>query len=89
MTIDIKCSLSAIVCARDYARCSGISYERKLTVSGFNDITALNGGPVAKESTCQCKRCVLDPSAGKIPWSRKWQPTPIFFFPHLFLLVGG
>ena len=34
-----------------------------------------------KESTCQCrrcKRCGFDPWVGKIPWSRKWQPTPVF-----------
>ena len=33
-----------------------------------------------KESTCQCrncKSCGLDPWVGKIPWSRKWQPTPV------------
>ena len=29
-----------------------------------------------KESTCQCKRCGFDPWVGKIPWWRKWQPTP-------------
>ena len=34
-----------------------------------------------EESTCQCKRhrkCRFDPWIGKIPWSRKWQPTPVF-----------
>ena len=33
-----------------------------------------------KES-CQCrrcKRCGFDPWVRKIPWRRKWQPTPIF-----------
>ena len=33
-----------------------------------------------KESTCQCRRCKrhrLDPWVGKIPWSRKWQATPV------------
>ena len=24
------------------------------------------------------KRCGFDPRAGKIPWSRKWQPTTVF-----------
>ena len=23
-------------------------------------------------------RCRLDPWVGKIPWRRKWQPTPVF-----------
>ena len=26
---------------------------------------------------CQCRRCELSPWVGKIPWRRKWQPTPI------------
>ena len=31
-----------------------------------------------KESACQCKRHRLNPWTGKIPWRRKWQPTPVF-----------
>ena len=34
-----------------------------------------------KESTCQCrrhKRHGFNPWIGKISWSRKWQPTPVF-----------
>ena len=31
-----------------------------------------------KESTCQCRRHGFDPWVRKIPWSRKWQPTPVF-----------
>ena len=34
-----------------------------------------------KWSTCQYKRCKkleFDLWAGKIPWSRKWQPAPVF-----------
>ena len=34
-----------------------------------------------KESACQCRRCKrlgFNPWGGKIPWSRKWQPTPVF-----------
>ena len=29
-----------------------------------------------KESTCQSRRWGLDSWVGKIPWRRKWQPTP-------------
>ena len=32
----------------------------------------------SKESTCQCRSCKLDTSVRKIPWRRKWKPTPIF-----------
>ena len=31
-----------------------------------------------KESTWQCRRPGIDPWVGKIPWSKKWQPTPVF-----------
>ena len=31
-----------------------------------------------KASTCQCRTRGFDPSLGKMPWRRKWQPTPVF-----------
>ena len=31
-----------------------------------------------KESTCQCSRLGFDPWVRKVPWRRKWQPTPVF-----------
>ena len=31
-----------------------------------------------KETACQCRRLKFDPRVGKIPWRRKWQPTPVF-----------
>ena len=39
------------------------------------------GGTSGKESTCQRrkhKRGGFNPWVGKIPWRRKWQPTPVF-----------
>ena len=33
---------------------------------------------MVKKSACQCRRCRFDPWMGKIPWRRKWQPTPVF-----------
>ena len=41
----------------------------------------LQGGTSGKESTCQCRRhrrCRLDSWVRMIPWSRKWQPIPVF-----------
>ena len=38
-------------------------------------------GLSGKESTCQCRRhtrCRFHPWVGKIPWRKKWQPTPVF-----------
>ena len=31
-----------------------------------------------KEPACQCRRHRFDPWVGKIPWRRKWKPTPVF-----------
>ena len=34
-----------------------------------------------KESAYQCRRCrthEFDPWVRKIPWRKKWQPTPVF-----------
>ena len=31
-----------------------------------------------KESACQCRTYRFDLWVGKIPWRRKWQPTPVF-----------
>ena len=39
------------------------------------------GSASGKESACQCRRCKtlgFDPWVGKIPMTRKWQPTPEF-----------
>ena len=39
------------------------------------------GGASGKEPTSQCRRCKrsgFDPSVRKIPWSRAWQPMPVF-----------
>ena len=50
----------------------------------FTSITNMKGfpgGASGKEPACQCwrhKRHGLDSWVGKIPWRRKWQPTPVF-----------
>ena len=38
------------------------------------------GGAVV-ESSRHCRRCGrlgFDPWVGKVPWGKKWQPTPVF-----------
>ena len=50
----------------------------------FNPAHTSDGLPSwlsGKESSCQCRRHLrlgFDPWIGKIPWQRKWQPTPVF-----------
>ena len=44
-------------------------------------IAGLPRQPTVKESACQCRRywrCRFNPWVRKIPWRRKWQPTPVF-----------
>jgi len=35
------------------------------------------GGSDSKSVCLQCGRPEFDPWVGKIPWRRKWQPTPV------------
>ena len=47
--------------------------------SGIN--LGFPGSTSSKESACQCRRherCGVYSCIGKIPWSMKWQPTPVF-----------
>ena len=41
-------------------------------------VTGLPWWLSGKEPTCQCKRRGFNLWVGKIPWRRKWQPTPVF-----------
>ena len=45
-------------------------------------VVAITGGSDSKESACNVGDLGLipgfDPWVGKIPWRRKWQPTPVF-----------
>ena len=36
-----------------------------------------SGGVSGKESVCQCRIHGISSWVGKIPWRRKWQPTPV------------
>ena len=47
-----------------------------------DDPSSLQWLSCKKKSVCQCEscgRCSFYPWVGKIPWRRKWQPTPVFF----------
>ena len=43
-----------------------------------NNWCGFPGGSDCKEIRLQCGRPGFDPWVGKIPWRRKWQPTPVF-----------
>ena len=64
------------ICARYWhpnvtASCQSICYGHQGSPSGS----------AGKEPACQCRRCKrhgLNPWVRKIPWRKKWQPTPVF-----------
>ena len=43
----------------------------------FKKIRDTKGGSDGKTVCFQCARPGFDPWVGKIPWRRKWQPTPV------------
>ena len=63
---------------------TGGAVERRepcYTVGGDVDLCSHYGFPrwlSGKEFTWKCRRCGFNPWVMKIPWRRKWQPTPVF-----------
>ena len=48
---------------------------------GVKQVMGFPGGASGKESIYPCRRLKrrgFDPWVGKIPWRRKWHPTPVF-----------
>ena len=60
--------------------CRSLALLREVVVlwAGYLNFLGFPGGSVGKESTCQCRSHRFNPWVGKIPWRRKWQPTPVF-----------
>ena len=57
---------------------SWVAQAQDISCSSSQDVWRAADG---KEPACQCrrhKRCGFDPWVRKIPWKRKWQPTPVF-----------
>ena len=55
--------------------------QARLLKETNSKISVVRHSKVIKESACQCRRSKrhrFNPWLGKIPWSRKWQPTPVF-----------
>ena len=44
----------------------------------LHKIMGFRGGSDGKESTCSAGEPGSIPGSGRIPWRRKWQPTPVF-----------
>ena len=83
---DIKCSSKVINHGGMKSKKDAIQFR---TRDGAPQETGLSNRRVffcfwsysSKEYSCQCRRHRthgFDPWVGKIPWRRKWQPTPVF-----------
>ena len=60
------------------------NHSLRIACLTLNSGPLISGGSVVKESACQCRRHGFSPWVGKIPWRRKWQPTPVLLLgkPH-------
>ena len=47
-------------------------------IHGYMDTQGFPGGSDSKESACNAGDLGFDSWVEKIPWRRKWQPTPVF-----------
>ena len=55
--------------------------EQSLQNRGYTSMYRLPSWLSGKEPTCHCRSCRrrgFDPWIWKLPWRRKWQPTPVF-----------
>ena len=52
-----------------------LTCEKKRLTYPFQRLPSWLSG---QEPGCQCRRCRFDPWVGKIPWRRKWLPSPVF-----------
>ena len=54
------------------------TWLKRLGPHACNPVNGLSWCLSGKESACQHGRCRFSPWVRKIPWKRKWQPTPVF-----------
>ena len=66
---------------KSYNYCFNDIFQKCQSILFNNTYRVLISATSGKEPSCQCrrcKRCWFNPWAGKIPWSRKCQPAPVF-----------
>ena len=72
-------SLCMIISRSNHVATNGIiSFFFFLWLSNVDWVYIYTGGSVVKKIYLQCRRHRRLGFSGKIPWSRKWQPTPVF-----------
>ena len=58
--------------------CDGCQETRTLSPVTFNKALNLLGVQLTLTKSCQCRKHRFNLWARKIPWRRKWPPTPVF-----------
>ena len=69
--------------AQRHPKTQGVESTSKLSVckqpsAGLDTLMGLPRWLSGKEAICKCRRHGFSPWVRKIPWRRKWQPTPVF-----------
>ena len=67
----------ALVCNRR-ALCKLLIFSHRILKSMYLGVEGFPGGSAGKESACNAEDLGSVPGLGRVPWRRKWQPTPVF-----------
>ena len=57
---------------------STISERNLIILNKIEDYTGISQVAQWRRMCLQCRRCRFNPWVRKIPWRRKWEPTPVF-----------
>ena len=79
--ISLEPVLIAVECKTLQRPCNDAAFSRWLLLVSDGPVDRLPRWLNGKESTWQCRRCRrpgFETWVEKIPWRRKWQPTPVF-----------
>ena len=77
-TCFLSCNSTSVVYKRFFKNSSLVSCICMMILKGTVRVMGISKWLSGKESVCQRRRYGFDPWVRKIPWRRKWQPTPVF-----------
>ena len=66
------------ICLLTSLKCCLVETSLQPLLIIFYHSLGLPWGLSGKESSCHCRRYGFNPWVRKIPWRRKWQPSPVF-----------
>ena len=81
VSLSEKAAVHLRACFLSWKKKSDLDESQSIFLTVSQEKLSFPGGMSGKESTCYCrrpKRLGFNPWVGKMTWSRKWQPTPVF-----------